>query len=72
MAERLNKEIKQRSQVIGIFPNDAAIIRLVGAMLEEHTDEWQVTRRYMSQEALTRVISPGTETQVLLETKQAA
>jgi transposase-like protein len=70
--ERLNKEIKRRSRVIGIFPNDAAVIRLVGALLEEQTDEWQVTRRYMSQETLTRVISSGTETEVLLETKQAA
>lgn len=58
--ELLNKEIKHRSRVIGIFPNDAAIIRLVGALPEGQTDEWQVTRRYMSQETLARVNSPKT------------
>jgi transposase-like protein len=62
--ERLNKEVKRRADVVGIFPSEQSIVRLIGAVLLEANDEWQLQHRYMGVEALAELLNPtpGNET----------
>jgi len=70
--ERLNKEIGRRSDVVGIFPNDASAIRLAGALLIEQNDEWLVCKRYLSEESLALVLEDqGDEDQEVVELQPA-
>lgn len=59
--ERLNKEVKRRADVVGIFPNEDSINRLVGAVLLEHNDEWQLQHRHMQIEGMAALATPQTD-----------
>jgi transposase-like protein len=59
--ERLNKEVKRRADVVGIFPGEASITRLIGAVLLEQNDEWQTDRRYMQLEGMAELTPPAAE-----------
>jgi transposase-like protein len=56
--ERLNKEVKRRADVVGIFPSEQSILRLIGAVLLEQNDEWQLQHRYMQVEGMAGLIPP--------------
>jgi transposase-like protein len=59
--ERLNKEVKRRADVVGIFPNEDSIPRLIGAVLLEQNGEWQLQHRYMQVEGMAELAMPALE-----------
>lgn len=65
--ERVNREIGRRSDVVGIYPNDAALVRLAGSLLIEQNDEWLVGRRYLSEESIQAVLARATDAESVVE-----
>jgi transposase-like protein len=61
--ERLNKEVKRRADVVGIFPNEASITRLIGAVLLEQNDEWLLQCRYTQTEGMAELTPPALDTE---------
>ena len=64
--ERLNREVKRRADVVGIFPNEASILRLIGAVLLEANDEWSLQHRYISLEPFNDLASVSDDDPTLL------
>ncbi|HEX6013912.1 MAG TPA: IS256 family transposase [Geminicoccaceae bacterium] len=70
--ERLNKEVKRRADVVGIFPDERSVVRLIGAVLLEANDEWQLQHRYMQLEAMAELTQPSAEPDPLALPPKAA
>jgi transposase-like protein len=70
--ERLNKEVKRRADVVGIFPNDESIVRLIGAVLLEVNDDWQIQHHYMQIEGMAELNTGPADDQLLEVTRRAA
>jgi len=66
--ERLNREIKRRTEVVDVFSNEGSVVRLVGAVLIERADEWEVERRPFSLESMRKLTAPDPETLLQTET----
>ena len=69
--KRLNKEVKRRADVVGIFPNEASIIRPISAVLFEHNDEWPIASRYFMVEALAQIDKKEIDPILSITTKAA-
>jgi putative transposase len=69
--DRLNKEVKRRADVVGIFPNEASIMRLICTVLFEQNDEWQTSSRYMMVEAFAQIDSEEIDPLLSITTKAA-
>ena len=70
--ERLNKEVKRRADVVGIFPNEDSIVRLIGAVLLEANDECQLQHRYMQIEGMAELDAPADASRSLIAEADAA